>query len=97
VDTVATFIIVVRPGKLSSSRRATRPVFTSSLVVPPTSGVKTSLASPKMPWQEAHLLSQMSWPLATEPDPLGRPLKSGRTSMSQAATSLGVAARPMPG
>ncbi len=35
-------------------------------------------------------------PWATEPEPLGRPLKSGRTSMSQAASSFGVAARPMP-
>ena len=34
---------------------------------------------------------------ATLPEPLGRPLKSGRTSMSQASISLAVAARPSPG
>ena len=39
---------------------------------------------------------QTSCPLATEPEPLGRPLKSGRTSMFHAATSFGVAARPTP-
>src|SRR3990167_6110653 len=92
-----TFISVVRPGKASSVRRATRPVFTSSLVVPPTSGENVEFDSPKMPWQDAHLASHTSWPWLTEPLPLGRPLKSGRTSMSQAATSLGVASRPMPG
>src|SRR5207244_2952541 len=31
------------------------------------------------------------------PDPAGRPLKSGRTSMSHAAISSGVAGRPTPG
>ena len=91
------FIKVVRPGKDESFRLATRPVLTSSWVVPPTSGEKTSLASPNTPWQEAHLASQTSWPMATDPAPLGRPLKSARTSMSQAFTSLGVAARPTPG
>ena len=60
VDTVETFISVVRPGKVGSFNRATCPVFTSSLVVPPTRGENTSLASPKMPWQEAHLPSQTS-------------------------------------
>ncbi len=88
---------MVRPGNDGSFSRATRPVLMSSLVVPPTIGLKTSLLSPKMPWQEAHLLSQTSMPLATLPDPLGRPLKSGRTSMSQAAISLGVAVRPSAG
>jgi Flp pilus assembly protein TadG len=66
-------------------------------VVPPTSGLKTWLDSPNTPWQEAHLASHTSCPWATEPEPGGRPLKSGRTSMSQAASSLGVAARPTPG
>jgi hypothetical protein len=69
---------------------------TSSFVVPPTSGEKTRLLSPKMPWHDAHLASHTSMPWLTEPEPLGRPLKSGRTSMSQAAISWGVAARPMP-
>src|SRR5688500_7375953 len=36
-------------------------------------------------------------PCFTEPEPGGRPLKSGRTSMSHAASSPAVAARPMPG
>ena len=58
-------------------------------------GVNTSLDSPKVPWHDAHLASQTSMPRSTEPDPGGRPLKSARTSMSQALTSLGVAARPM--
>src|SRR4051812_8605897 len=88
--------MVVRPGYARSFRRATRPVSTSSFVVPPINGLKTEFASPNTPWQDAHLPSQTSWPLATLPEPAGRPLKSGRTSMSQAATSLGVAARPMP-
>src|SRR5574343_1619666 len=69
----------------------------SSAVVPPTSGLNTSLDSPKMPWQCAHLPSHTSCPLATEPEPGGKPLKSGRTSMSHLATSLGVAMRPRPG
>src|SRR3569832_764918 len=69
----------------------------SSLVVPPTSGLNTELASPKMPWQLAHFVSHRSCPCATLPEPAGRPLKSGRTSMSHAATSFGVALRPMPG
>src|SRR6478735_4694421 len=69
----------------------------SSSVVPPTNGLNTSFDSPNTPWQLAHLPSQISMPLATEPAPLGRPWKSGRTSMSQAFTSAGVAARPMPG
>ncbi len=68
----------------------------SSFVVPPTSGVKTSLLSPKTPWHDAHFASHTAMPWATEPEPVGRPLKSGRTSMSQAATSPGVAGRPMP-
>jgi glucokinase len=97
VATLESFIIVVRPGKDSSVRRFARPVWTSSLVVPPTSGENTSLLSPKTPWQEAHLASQTSMPFSTEPLPAGSPLKSARTSMSQAVTSLAVAARPMPG
>src|SRR5688572_32132217 len=75
----------------------TRPAFMSAAVVPPTSGVKTSFDSPNVPWQPAHFASHTCWPLATLPDPGGNPLKSGRTSMSQAAISSGVAARPMPG
>jgi hypothetical protein len=50
------------------------------------------LDSPKLPWQEAHLASQTSSPWATLPLPGRRPLKSGRTSMSQAWISAGVAA-----
>src|SRR6218665_2976913 len=92
-----TFIIVVRPGKLGSSRRATWPVLMSSRVVPPTRALNTSFDSPNTPWQPAHLASHRSWPWATVPRPGGRPLKSGRTSMSQALTSAGVAVRPMPG
>src|SRR5512134_1556211 len=69
----------------------------SAAVVPPTSGLNTWFDSPNTPWQDAHLDSHTSWPLATLPDPGGRPLKSGRTSMSHAATSFGVASRPMPG
>src|SRR3569832_728692 len=78
-------------------RAATWPVLMSSAVVPPIRGWKTSLDSPNTPWQLAHLPSQMVWPLATEPEPLGSPWKSGRTSMFQALTSAGVASRPMPG
>ena len=92
---MATFISVVRCGCLSLIRDATLPVLISSLVVPPAMGVKTSLDSPKVPWQLAHCFSQRSWPLATEPDPAGSPLKSGRTSISHAATSAGVALRPI--
>ncbi len=66
----------------------------SSLVVPPTIGVNTSVDSPKVPWHDAHFSSQTSWPFATEPDPGGSPLKSARTSMSQAAISSRVAGRP---
>ena len=97
VDSELTFINVVRPGKLLLVRLATLPVLISSFVTPPTKGLKTSPDSPKKPWQLAHLLSQTSCPLATEPDPAGNPLKSGRTSMSHAATSLLVASRPTPG
>jgi hypothetical protein len=75
----------------------TRPALTSAAVVPPTSGVNTSFDSPNVPWHEAHLSSQTFWPMATLPDPAGSPLKSGRTSMSQALISAGVAGRPMPG
>src|ERR1700687_1756366 len=75
----------------------TRPAFMSSAVVPPTSGVNTSFDSPKVPWQEAHFPSHTRSPLATLPEPGGRPLKSGRTSMSHAAISAGVAMRPTPG
>src|SRR6185312_4948561 len=38
----------------------------------------------------------MAMPSETVPRPSGRPCPSGRTSMSQAATSSGVATRPMP-
>src|SRR5688572_4271283 len=69
----------------------------SAAVVPPTSGVKTSLDSPKVPWQDAHFSSQTFWPFSTLPDPGGKPLKSGRTSMSHALISAAVAGRPMPG
>src|SRR4030095_11693049 len=69
----------------------------SSAVVPPTNGLKTWLDSPKTPWHDAHLPSHTSCPLATLPAPAGSPLKSGRTSMSHAATSCAVAARPIPG
>src|ERR1700680_2980369 len=75
----------------------TRPLFISAAVVPPMSGVKTSFDSPNVPWQEAHLSSHTFRPFATLPEPGGRPLKSGRTSMSQAAISAGVAGRPTPG
>src|SRR4051812_46550915 len=75
----------------------TRPAFTSSAVVPPTSGVNTSFDSPKVPWQEAHFSSQIFCPCATLPEPAGSPLKSGRTSMSHAWISAGVAGRPTPG
>src|SRR5687767_8486841 len=69
----------------------------SCAVVPPMSGGKTSFDSPKLPWQDAHFSSQTFWPFATLPEPGGKPLKSGRTSMSQAFTSAGVAGRPTPG
>ena len=75
--------MVVRPPVASFSFDAL-PVLMSSAVVPPISGLKTSFESPNTPWQLAHLASHTSWPLATLPDPAGRPLKSGRTSMSQA-------------
>src|SRR5687767_4228380 len=69
----------------------------SAFVVPPTTGLNTEFDSPNTPWQDAHFSSHTCWPLATLPDPAGRPWKSGRTSMSQAFTSAGVASRPMPG
>src|SRR5690242_17270222 len=72
----------------------TRPVLMSSAVVPPTNGVNTSFDSPNVPWQLAHLSSQIFCPCATLPDPGGNPLKSGRTSMSHALISAGVAGRP---
>ena len=46
---VKTVETVVRPGYAASFSRATRPVRRSSLVVPPTTGEKISLLSPKMP------------------------------------------------
>jgi hypothetical protein len=55
---------------------ATRPVWMSSLVVPPTSGLNTSLDSPNTPWQDAHLASQTSCP-GDRARTSGRPLKSG--------------------
>ena len=54
------------------------------------------MLSPNTPWQVAHLVSHNNMPSATLPRPAGRPLKSARTSMSQAATSCTVALRPMP-
>src|SRR5712691_3785757 len=70
----------------------------SSGLTPPTIGVmKTSVLSPNVPWQDAHWASHITWPLETEPEPLGRPLKSGRTSISQALISAGSAGRPTPG
>src|SRR5574343_2059447 len=93
---VATLVKVVRCGMSPVRKPETRPLLKSSGLVPPISGVNTSLDLPKEPWQEAHFSSNSSWPLSTEPDPLGRPLKSGRTSMSQAFTSAGVAWRPTP-
>lgn len=74
-----------------------RPLRMSSAVVPPTIGANTSFDSPNVPWHDAHFESQTCWPFATLPDPAGKPLKSGRTSMSQAAISSGVAVLPMPG
>src|SRR5713226_5081811 len=87
-------VVRVTSGRVNA---ATRPVSMSALVVPPTSGVNTSFDSPKVPWHEAHRVSQTFSPFATLPEPGGRPLKSGRTSMSQARISAGVAARPTPG
>ena len=80
-----------------SRREPTCPDWMSLAFVPPTSGVKTSLDSPKVPWHETHFDSQTCWPFSTLPEPTGSPLKSGRTSMSQALTSAGVAGRPTPG
>src|SRR5258706_9996283 len=79
------------------TRDFTRPLRMSSAVVPPTSGAKTSFDSPNVPWQAAHFASHTCWPFATLPEPGGNPLKSGRTSMSHAAISAGVAGRPTPG
>src|SRR5574343_205246 len=93
---VATLVKVVRCGSSPEERPLTRPFLMSSLVVPPASGVNTSFDSPKEPWHEAHFSSNTSLPRSTLPLPLGRPLKSGRTSMSQAFTSAGVAWRPTP-
>src|SRR5258706_1428748 len=76
---------------------ATRPVLMSSAVTPPTRGAKTSFDSPNVPWHDAHFASQTFCPCCTLPDPGGRPLKSGRTSMSHAAISAAVAGRPTPG
>src|SRR5690606_32466182 len=67
----------------------------SCFVVPPTIGVNASFDSPKVPWHDAHCASQIASPSETEPDPGGRPLKSARTSMSQAWISERVAGRPM--
>src|SRR6476659_3017271 len=93
---VESFISVVRAMSGLASA-ATRPLRMSSAVVPPTNGVNTSLDSPNVPWHEAHFASQSFCPCATLPEPGGNPLKSGRTSISQAATSAGVAGRPTPG
>src|SRR5436190_3123 len=87
---------VVRPTSPVTSAAA-RPDFTSAALVPPTIGANTSFDSPKVPWHDAHFSSQSFWPFCTLPDPGGSPLKSGRTSMSQAFTSAAVAARPTPG
>src|SRR5574343_942874 len=93
---VATLVKVVRCGSSPEDRPLTLPVLMSSLVVPPASGVNTSFDSPKEPWHDAHFSSNSSLPRSTLPLPFGRPLKSGRTSISQAFTSAGVAARPTP-
>src|SRR6185503_9864538 len=74
----------------------TCPLSMSAAVVPPTMGVNTSFDSPKVPWQKAQRVSQIFLPSATLPEPAGSPLKSGRTSMSHAAISSGVAGRPIP-
>src|SRR5688572_14675534 len=79
------------------TRVPTRPALTSAAVVPPTRGVNTSFDSPNVPWHDAHLSSHTFWPFCTLPDPAGSPLKSGRTSMSHALISAGVAGRPTPG
>src|SRR5687767_7624500 len=86
-------MIIVRPvsGDVSDF---TRPALMSAGVVPPIRGENTSFDSPNTPWQEAHFASHTCWPFSTLPDPGGRPLKSGRTSMSHALISAGVAARP---
>src|SRR5688572_10702632 len=79
------------------TRVDTRPALMSAAVVPPTSGVNTSFDSPNVPWHDAHLSSHTFWPFCTLPDPGGKPLKSGRTSMSHALISAVVAGRPTPG
>ena len=89
--------MVVRCGCFWSVNEATRPRSISCFVVPPTIGVNISFDSPNVPWQLAQRASQISCPLATLPNPDGSPLKTGRTSMSQAATSAPVAVRPIPG
>src|SRR5206468_11168303 len=93
---VASFMSVVRASPPVRSAFAC-PVRMSSAVVPPTSGWKISFDSPNVPWHCWHFASHTFCPSATLPCPGGSPLKSGRTSMSQAAISAGVAARPMPG
>src|SRR5687768_2839216 len=79
------------------TRVPTRPALMSAAVVPPTRGVNTSFDSPNVPWHDAHLSSHTFCPFCTLPDPGGSPLKSGRTSMSHALISAGVAGRPTPG
>src|SRR5207302_1310539 len=87
-------VVRVTSARLNAS---TRPVSMSVRLVPPTSGVNTSFDSPNVPWHDAHRASQTFSPLATLPDPAGNPVKSGRTSMSHARISAGVAGRPTPG
>src|ERR1700741_3079749 len=50
--------------------------------------------TPFSPWQAAPFSTKTSVPWATVPLPCGRPLPSGRTSMSHSAISFGVAVRP---
>ena len=72
----------IKTGRVATLMRPDYPGRTTLMKVPTVSTL----------WDYIH----RAMPWATEPVPLGRPLKSGRTSISQAASSFGVAGRPMP-
>src|SRR5689334_5698213 len=63
---------------------------------PPASAGQRPAPWPNSPWQAAQRSWKISSPCLTVPRPGGRPLPSGRTSVSHAAISSGSATRPSP-
>ena len=68
---------VVRARRRVDAAPRRGPLLMSSAVVPPTSGVNTSLDSPKVPWHEAHLASHTSCALRHAARARGQALEVG--------------------